>query len=445
MNQDQLGQNSNSGSSAETTDDSVELRRFRRYYLESALWNLEIVSRSYRDGAGFVSGQQPASEDSDESSVEPDTSSSGGLPSLPLNRLNTNENPSSSQGDGEYNTYNTEEEDYSHVQPPPEGPFETADPLAELRRFRRYYLEAALWNLEIVSTTYREGAGTFRLQPPIEPPRNPSISRDFFQDSNNAREDSDESSSVEPETSSSDSAQSLPLNRLNPNVNPSSSEGEDEEVVTQEPHGHDHPPEGPYVVDTMAAGYPPCFSEVAITMWRDGFSVDNGALRSYTELRERVQQGHVLAEIFPRTQRGAIFVSLEDHRLENYVSPTAPTDFPGTGRRLGSTESLPTEEQHYQGAGSIHPPVARTVRVDESLPTTNIQVRLPQGDRVQVVLNHDHTLGDLRAALMEQRPHLLHGGSFTLVTAYPSRELENENIALRDYDILNSSLFLRYN
>lgn len=41
MNQDQLGQNSNSGSSAETTDDSVELRRFRRYYLESALWNLE--------------------------------------------------------------------------------------------------------------------------------------------------------------------------------------------------------------------------------------------------------------------------------------------------------------------------------------------------------------------------------------------------------------------
>uniref|UniRef100_T1HQF9 SEP domain-containing protein n=1 Tax=Rhodnius prolixus TaxID=13249 RepID=T1HQF9_RHOPR len=371
MNQDQLGQNSNSGSSAETTDDSVELRRFRRYYLESALWNLEIVSRSYRDGAGFVSGQQPASEDSDESSVEPDTSSSGGLPSLPLNRLNTNENPSS--------RFDFGETDKSHMGPG-----------------------------QIVSTTYREGAGTFRLQPPIEPPRNPSISRDFFQDSNNAREDSDESSSVEPETSSSDSAQSLPLNRLNPNVNPSSSEGEDEEVVTQEPHGHDHPPEGPYgkyysliqgvpvnllsfqyferpsltdksicfvspVVDTMAAGYPPCFSEVAITMWRDGFSVDNGALRSYTELRERVQQGHVLAEIFPRTQRGAIFVSLEDHRLENYVSPTAPTDFPGTGRRLGSTESLPTEEQHYQGAGSIHPPVARTVRVDESLPTTNIQ------------------------------------------------------------------------
>ncbi|XP_073994176.1 NSFL1 cofactor p47-like isoform X1 [Rhodnius prolixus] len=199
----------------------------------------------------------------------------------------------------------------------------------------------------------------------------------------------------------------------------------------------------------VAASATPNHREVIVRLWRDGFSVDNGALRSYNDPHEReflarIRQGHVPAELYPQAESGAVHLSLEDHRHENYVAPaTTPTYFTGKGHKLGSAISKVTEEQHDKEVESIHPSVARSVRVDESLPTTTVQIRLPGGDKIQVVLNHDHTVGDLRATIMEQRPDL-QLGSFTLMTTFPSRELKDDNVSLKNADVLNSSLLLRH-
>ncbi len=58
--------------------------------------------------------------------------------------------------------------------------------------------------------------------------------------------------------------------------------------------------------------------------------------------------------------------------------------------------------------------------VDPSKPTTNIQVRLNDGSRLVVRLNHSHTVGDLREFVSLARPHLA-ASPFNLLTTFPSK------------------------
>lgn len=60
------------------------------------------------------------------------------------------------------------------------------------------------------------------------------------------------------------------------------------------------------------------------------------------------------------------------------------------------------------------------VKVDASKPTTNLQVRLNDGSRLLVTLNHTHTVGQLREYVTLARPHLA-TAQFNLLTTFPSK------------------------
>ncbi|KAK9497167.1 hypothetical protein O3M35_004535 [Rhynocoris fuscipes] len=189
--------------------------------------------------------------------------------------------------------------------------------------------------------------------------------------------------------------------------------------------------------------------EVVLRLWRDGFSLDDGPLRLYTDPNEReflsrIRQGSVPAELLPNIEGDSVSMSLEDHRHEYYRAPketSTAKPFTGEGHVLGSTltSSQPTEEKAETAESSTSLP---PFQLNTDQPTTVVQVRLPDGIRIKVKLNTSHTIGHLRSAIISERPEFA-GRNFRLITTFPSRELNNDNLTIKEADLLNSCLLLQ--
>ncbi|CAH8448747.1 unnamed protein product [Schistosoma intercalatum] len=187
---------------------------------------------------------------------------------------------------------------------------------------------------------------------------------------------------------------------------------------------------------------------VVVKMWCDGFSLDSGPLRSYTdpdasEFLNAIQNGQIPEELLKSAGGSMVNVMLEDHHHEGWQAPSAPKIIPfsGVGQMLGSplphlVSSVPTKvnisENHEPG-----------VTVDDTKPVTQIQIRLPDGSRFVIRLNNFHTIGDIRRAIISERPDLA-SRLFALMTSYPTRELNEDTQTLEDGDLLNSSLLVRF-
>lgn len=107
---------------------------------------------------------------------------------------------------------------------------------------------------------------------------------------------------------------------------------------------------------------------------------------------------------------------------ENYVPPPQGA-FSGSGNRLGApvpgdsgaasssstapvastSVAAPAESEGGASITSIQPRFS----VDQDKPTTSVQVRLADGTRIVVRMNHDHTVLDLRNFINAYVPFLL--------------------------------------
>ena len=141
-----------------------------------------------------------------------------------------------------------------------------------------------------------------------------------------------------------------------------------------------------------------------ITMYRDGFTVDDGPFRRLND----PQNGEFLRALAAgRTPKemgldehgnpieGEVVVGLVDRRGEDYAEPEREfAAFDGEGTSLGSAETPAT-------AGGVVAPDADAAvpTVDEGQPTTSIQVRLTSGKRLIVKVNRSATVQDVAAAI----------------------------------------------
>ncbi|VDD81551.1 unnamed protein product [Mesocestoides corti] len=182
---------------------------------------------------------------------------------------------------------------------------------------------------------------------------------------------------------------------------------------------------------------------VIVKMWHNGFSLDDGPLRSYTdpsslEFMDAIKQGRIPAELIRSARNREVHVLLEDHHNEPYQAPASPKvkAFSGVGHVLGNPTPRVVTCQPSVGASSS-PPSGPTV--DQSQPTTQIQVRMPDGSRLLVTLNHKHTIQDLRTAIMCQRPELANQ-MFGLFTTFPRQELTDNSATLASSNLLNAAL-----
>ncbi|KAI8852509.1 ubiquitin-related domain-containing protein [Chytridium lagenaria] len=121
-----------------------------------------------------------------------------------------------------------------------------------------------------------------------------------------------------------------------------------------------------------------------------------------------------------------------DHRLEEDYKPPAKkplASFSGSGHRLGAvtTGSATMPGAFPTSSAAAPPPAAPAVTVDPSAPSTSIQIRLANGTKIVVKLNHTHTVQDL----------------YNAVQSSASFDLTDKAITIKDAKLLNAVVVQR--
>jgi len=187
-----------------------------------------------------------------------------------------------------------------------------------------------------------------------------------------------------------------------------------------------------------------------LKMWRDGFSVDGGELRKYQdpaseEFMKSVMRGAIPAELVKEAKGGEVHVDMEDHREEEFVrEKVAAKPFQGSGNVLGSIAPAVAAPPPASNADpkQAEEAAAAEAKVDSGSPVSSIQVRLADGSRLVVKLNHSHRVSDLRRYITTARPQYA-GTPFALLTTFPNKELTEEGQTIAEAGLLGAAVLQR--
>ncbi|XP_068119923.1 NSFL1 cofactor p47 isoform X2 [Hyperolius riggenbachi] len=187
---------------------------------------------------------------------------------------------------------------------------------------------------------------------------------------------------------------------------------------------------------------------VVLKLWKNGFSLDEGELRSYqdpsnAQFLESIRRGEIPAELRRLAQGGQVNLDMEDHRDEDFVKPKMSFKaFTGEGQKLGSTApnvlsiGSPSQQAENEARASS------SISLDESEPITNIQIRLADGGKLVQKFNHNHRIRDIRMFISSARPAMA-ATPFVLMTTFPNKELTDENQTLKEANLLNAVIVQR--
>ncbi|WOK95114.1 hypothetical protein Cni_G03821 [Canna indica] len=178
-----------------------------------------------------------------------------------------------------------------------------------------------------------------------------------------------------------------------------------------------------------------------IYFWRNGFTVDDGPLRSFDDpdnapFLESIRKSECPKELAPSDRRSTVNVNLI-RREEKCPEPVKrQTPFPGVGRTLGGGSDTPvTESTPYTAAPSTTPSLG--LSVDDSFPSTSIQLRLADGTRMVARFNTYHTIGDIRAFIDASRPGSAR--TYQLQTVdFPPKKLNDLSKTIDEAGLANS-------
>ncbi|XP_078396578.1 NSFL1 cofactor p47-like [Cetorhinus maximus] len=186
--------------------------------------------------------------------------------------------------------------------------------------------------------------------------------------------------------------------------------------------------------------------QILLKLWKNGFSLDDGELRTYTdptnaEFLESISRGEIPVELQKLVHGNQVSLDMEDHRSEEYLKHKLKFKaFSGDGQKLGSptptivsTPSSPEEEFKY---------FVNFVNINDSEPTTSVQIRLADGSRLVQKFNQTHRISDIRQFIIQNRPTFA-TSSFVLMTTFPNRELTDEEQTLQEAKLLNAVIVQR--
>lgn len=148
--------------------------------------------------------------------------------------------------------------------------------------------------------------------------------------------------------------------------------------------------------------------EVAIrnlTFWKDGFSVEDGELMRYddpahAQTLAAINSGHAPLDLLNIRFGQQVHVHVHRRTDEEYKPPPMKP-FGGSGNRLGSP--APTSFASSSRSQPAAPTAAsagssnQEFAVDPDKPTTQLQIRLGDGQRMTARFNTHHTVADLRS------------------------------------------------
>ncbi|GAB4826536.1 Plant UBX domain-containing protein 4 [Ancistrocladus abbreviatus] len=186
-----------------------------------------------------------------------------------------------------------------------------------------------------------------------------------------------------------------------------------------------------------------------IVFWHNGFTVNDGRLRSLDDpanasFLESIRKLECPNELEPSDRRSSVHVNLT-RRDENCPEPVkCIVPFQGVGRTLGgsSTSSASERTTAESPLNSTQPPSASPV-VDPSLPSTSIQLRLADGARAVAHFNYHHTVSDIHAFIDSSRPG--ENRSYQLQTVgFPPKQLNDPNQTIEQAGLANSVIIQKF-
>jgi UBX domain-containing protein 1 len=163
-----------------------------------------------------------------------------------------------------------------------------------------------------------------------------------------------------------------------------------------------------------------------ITMYRNGFTVDGGPLRTLDDpmnkkFMDDVAKGQVPEEFGASSD---VNVSVQDKRGEDYKEPTAGYS---SSSRTPAVPAAIADPVAAKGEGSV--------TVDSSKPTTKIQIRFHDGSKKAQEFNQDQTVGDLRAFCSQ-----VTGQAMTIKGGFPPKPLTDDAQTLKDAGLCGAAV-----
>ncbi|KAF1758942.1 hypothetical protein GCK72_015402 [Caenorhabditis remanei] len=198
---------------------------------------------------------------------------------------------------------------------------------------------------------------------------------------------------------------------------------------------------------------------LTLHLWTDGLSIEDGPLmprhdQATIEFLEIVGRGGIPPSLLQQYAGKDIDFNV-DRRHEPFQQPKLKP-FGGNGVRLGNVVPVVVGG----ASSSVTPPVAtsgptsaeeeakrledakKELNTDLAEPTTNIQIRLPNNQRLVGVFNHSHNLEAVRSFICTARPEMIYA-PFELMSAYPPKVLIDEEQTLKEANLLNSVIAVK--
>lgn len=184
-----------------------------------------------------------------------------------------------------------------------------------------------------------------------------------------------------------------------------------------------------------------------ITMYRDGFVVDDGPYRRLddpenAEFLRALAMGRTPRELYDQAKEQGknVTVGLVDKRTEEYVEEFR--SFSGQGNTLGAAPATTTTSEGAAGGESSVSDdtfdsetlsMLPVPTLDATQPTTSIQVRLPSGRRRVLKINLGSTVTDLAVMLREDAVEAFSSPAlFRLVSGFPPKPLDDPASTIED-------------
>jgi UBX domain-containing protein 1 len=193
-----------------------------------------------------------------------------------------------------------------------------------------------------------------------------------------------------------------------------------------------------------------------ITLWQDGFSIEDGPLCRYDDPQHADTLALINSNRAPLHLLNVKFgqrveLHVEKKTQEKYTPPPPRPmkAFEGSGNRLGApvatmtgAGSSATDSTAVPAAPAV-PPQSTSFEVDASQPTTQIQIRLGNGQRMVAKFNHTHTVADIRRYINASDP-AMGQRDYTLQSSFPPKPLSDETQSLKDANLINSVVIQKW-
>ncbi|XP_044301088.1 UBX domain-containing protein 2A [Varanus komodoensis] len=187
-------------------------------------------------------------------------------------------------------------------------------------------------------------------------------------------------------------------------------------------------------------------ADTTIKLWKNGFTVNDGELRSYKDTANQrfldsIKKGELPLELQKICDKEEVDVKVDDKKdVEYTLRKPAFHPFSGQGYRLGSATPriISKVERDVEETEKRKP----TVVLNNSEPITRVQIWFADGTRIVQKFNISHRISHVRDFITNYDRQ--QGRSpFMLTTSLPFRELLNESLTLEQANLKNAVVVQR--